>query len=137
VNGPQLDARGNRIAAAWFTAPGEQGRAYAAFSDDAGATFGTAVVIDDGKPVGRVDVLMIGADSAIVTWLEQTAGGAELRARRVPRNSKPGPSFRVAESSAARGAGFARAAVVGQDVYVAWTGQNGAEKRVHVTRVRF
>jgi len=80
---------------------------------------------------------MIDANAAIVTWLEQTGGGAELRARRVPRNGKPGVSVKVAESSAARGTGFARAALVGQDVYVAWTGQGGTEKRVHVTRLRF
>ena len=137
VNGPQLDARGARVVAAWFTGANEQGKVYVSFSDDAGATFGPALAIDDGKPVGRVDVVMTGADAAMVTWLEQTASGAELRARRVPRNGKAGPSFKLAESTAARGAGFARAAVVGQDIYVAWTGQAGTEKRVHVTRVRF
>ena len=137
VNGPQVDARGNRVAAAWFTAANEQGRAEVAFSDDGGATFGDPVVIDDGKPVGRVDVVMLNAETVVVTWAEQTATGADLRARRVPRNGKPGPSVKVAESSTARAAGFARAAVVGRDVYVAWTEQNVSGKRVHVTRVRF
>jgi hypothetical protein len=136
VNGPQLDARGNRVAAAWFTAAGERARAYVAFSDDAGATFGPPVVVDDGKPLGRMDVVMLDADTAIVTWSEQTASGAELRARRVPRNGPPGPSVKVADSSTARAAGFARVAVVGQDTYVAWTEQNATTKRVHVTRVR-
>jgi hypothetical protein len=55
----------------------------------------------------------------------------------VPRNGKPGPSVKVADSSAARAAGFARAAVMGQDVYVAWTEQNAGTKRIHVSRVRF
>jgi hypothetical protein len=136
VNGPQLDARGNRVAAAWFTAAAERARAYVAFSDDAGATFGPPVVVDDGKPLGRMDVAMLDAGTAIVTWSEQTASGAELRARRVPRNGTPGPSVKVADSSTARAAGFARVAVVGQDTYVAWTEQNATTKRVHVTRVR-
>ena len=135
VNGPQADARGKRVALAWFTAAAEHGRAYVAFSDDAGATFGSPIVIDDGKPIGRMDVAMLDAETAVVTWSEQTAGGAELRARRVSRNGKPGPSLKVADSSAARAAGFARAAVLGQDVYVAWTEQNGVTKRVHVSRV--
>jgi len=137
VNGPQADAHGKHVAVAWFTGAAEQGRAYIAFSDDAGASFGKPAVIDDGKPVGRVDVVMLDADTAIATWLEQTAGGAELRARRVTRNGKPLPSVKVADSSTARAAGFARAAVMGQDVYVAWTEQNGVTKRVHVSRVRF
>ena len=136
VNGPQLDARGSRVIAAWFSAAGEHGRAYVAFSDDGGATFAAPIVVDDGKPVGRMDVVMVDADSAVVTWSEQTAAGAELRARRVPRNGKPGPSVKVADSSLARAAGFARAAVVGQDVFVAWTEQSAATKRIHISRVR-
>ena len=84
-----------------------------------------------------MDVVMLDADTAIVSWSEQTAGGAELRARRVPRNGTPGPSVRVAESSTARAAGVARTAVVGRDAYVAWTEQNATTKQVHVTRIRF
>jgi len=137
VNGPQADARGKRVAVTWFTAAAEHGRAYVAFSDDGGATFSKPVVIDDGKPVGRVDVVMLDSDTAVATWSEQTTSGAELRARRVPRNGQAGVSFKVADSSAARAAGFARAAIVGQSVYVAWTEQNAVTKRVHVTRVRF
>ena len=137
VNGPQLDARGSRVVAAWFSAAGDHGRAYVAFSEDGGATFGAPVIVDDGTPVGRMDVVMLDQESAVVTWSEQTAAGAELRARRVPRNGKPQPSVKVADSSAARAAGFARAVVVGNDIYIAWTEQNGATKRVHVSRVRF
>jgi hypothetical protein len=136
VNGPQVDARGKRVVAAWFAAAADHGRASVAFSDDAGATFGTPIVIDDGTPIGRMDVVMLDGGAAVVTWSEQTAGGAELRARRVSRDGNPGPSIKVADSSAARAAGFARAAVIGQDVYVAWTEQNGMTKRVHISRVR-
>jgi len=136
VNGPQLEARGNRVVVAWFTAVAEHGRAHVAFSDDAGATFGSPIIIDDGKPIGRMDVSMLNDRTAVVTWSEQTAGGAELRARLVPRNGVPSASIKVADSSAARAAGFARTAVVGQDVFVAWTEQSGVTKRVHVTRLR-
>jgi hypothetical protein len=137
VNGPQTDARGKSVAVAWYSGANDAGRAYVAFSGDGGETFGAPVVIDDGKPVGRVDLVMIDPDSAVVTWSEQTASGAELRARLVNRNGRPAPSVKVADSSAARAAGFARAAAVGRDVYVAWTEQNAAAKRVRITRVRF
>ena len=36
VNGPALSARGRNVAIAWFTVEGEEGRAFAAFSSDAG-----------------------------------------------------------------------------------------------------
>jgi hypothetical protein len=135
VNGPQVDANGKRVVAAWFTAP-ENAHALVAFSDDGGATFGEPIIIDDGKPLGHVDVVMLDAETAVVTWLEHALTGSEFRARRVPRSGKPGPSFKVADSGTPRAAGFPRAAVVGQDVYVAWTEQNAVKKRVHVTRIR-
>jgi len=135
VNGPQADAIGDRVAVAWFT--GEAGRVYVAFSDDGGASFGPPLAIDDGRPVGRVDVVMLDAESALVTWSEQTAAGAEIRARRVGRNGQAAPSIKIADSGTARAAGFPRIARIGRDVYFAWTEQNAAAKRVHVARVRF
>ena len=137
VNGPQLDAIGQRAVTAWFTAAQEKGRAYAAFSGDGGATFGKPVQIDDGKPMGRLDVVLLDDDTALVTWLEQTATGGEIRARRVSRNGTVEPAMKVAESGTARAAGFARLARTGRDVYFTWTEQNAGSKQVHVARGRF
>ncbi len=39
VNGPAISGSGRSLAAAWFTAKGDQGQAYAAFSADAGRTW--------------------------------------------------------------------------------------------------
>jgi hypothetical protein len=136
VNGPQLDSSGRTLAAAWFTAAGDKQRVYAAFSNDAGATFGNALVVDDGKPVGRVDVVMLDRESAFVTWIEQTAGGAEVRGRIVKQTGAL-PSMKIAESSAARGAGFPRIARAGRDVYVTWTDQGAAGKRIRIARLEF
>jgi hypothetical protein len=136
VNGPQVDARGNHVAVAWFTGAGEHGRVYVAFSTDAGASFAKPIPVDDGTPAGRVDVVMTDADTAVVTWLEQTKGGAELRARKVERNRTSGAAVKVAEASTARAAGFARIALIGQDIYVAWTEQSSSAKRIRISRVR-
>lgn len=135
VNGPQADARGSRVAVAWFTGASNQAHAYLAFSDDAGTTLGKPIVIDDGKPLGRVDVVMLDANTAAVTWSEQTPGGVELRARRVTRDGKSGPPVKVADN--VRSTGVARAAAIGSDVYIAWTEQSAGSKRVHVSRVRW
>lgn len=135
VNGPQLDAIGTRVVAAWFTAANERQRVYVAFSDDAGGTFAKPVAVDDGKPAGRVDVVMLDERTALVSWLEQTPDGAEIRARRVSRDGAPEPSTKIADSAAARAAGFARIARVGAGVYFTWTEQSATGKRVHVARV--
>ena len=137
VNGPQIDAIGQRAAIAWFTAAQDKGRAYVAFSDDGGKTFTKRVQIDEGKPTGRMDVVLLDETTALVTWLEQTTAGAEIRARRVGRDGKGEPSMKIADSSTARAAGFARTARIGRDVYFAWTEQSANSKRVHVARGSF
>ena len=45
--------------------------------------------------------------------------------------------MKIADSSTARAAGFARTARVGRDVYFTWTEQSANSKRVHVARGRF
>ena len=133
VNGPQIDSVGKAVAVAWFTAANEQPRVQVAFSGDGGLTFGKPVRVDDGKPQGRVDLVMLDAKTAVVTWLEQTNGGAEIRARLV-RAAGIEPSKKIAESSIARATGFPRIARAGRDVWFAWT---GTSKGVHVRKVTF
>lgn len=137
VNGPQIDAVGTSVAAAWFTGAGDKGRVFVAFSSDGGASFGAPVKIDEGKPIGRVDVILLGAETALVTWLEQTATGGEIRARLVRRSGEAEPSIKIADSSTARAAGFPRISRVGSDVYFAWTEQDVKSKRIHVVRRPF
>ena len=45
--------------------------------------------------------------------------------------------MKIAESSTARAAGFARIARVGRDVFFAWTEQSADGKRIHIARRRF
>ena len=137
VNGPQLDSAGDRVVSAWFTAAQDRGRVLASFSDDGGATFGKPISIDDGKPVGRVDVVMLDSDSALVTWLEQTAKGAEIRTRLIRPDGSVEASVKIADSATARAAGFPRTARLGRDLYVAWTDQSATSKRIHVGRRTF
>jgi hypothetical protein len=121
VNGPSVAALGRRVAVAWFTAANDTARVNLAFSSDAAASFNKPVQIDDGSPLGRVDVEMLSDGSAIVCWLERTATGAEIRARRVWADGSRGEAVIVAASSAARASGFPRMARLGNEVFFAWT----------------
>ncbi|HXV85745.1 MAG TPA: sialidase family protein, partial [Gemmatimonadales bacterium] len=126
VNGPQLSAAGDTVAIAWFTAPDQQPKTYAAFSTDAGATWTAPIRVDDGKPMGRVDIELLADGSALVSWLEATES-AEVRARRVRRDGQVDPSWLVAQTSEARASGFPRMARAGNEIVFAWTetGDNG------------
>ena len=131
VNGPSIAANARRVAVAWFTGAGDAPRVNLAFSNDAGATFSNAIRVDDGSPLGRVEVVMLGDGAALVVWLERTQKGAEIRARRIRPDGSRDQAIIVAESAAARASGFPQVVSSGDEVFFAWT-EAGASPRVHV-----
>jgi hypothetical protein len=128
VNGPSVAAAGRRVAVAWFTMGDDaRPRVRLAFSRDAGATFGRAVEVSDADPVGRADVLLLEDGGAVVSWIERTEGGAQLRARRVRADGSAGATLAVAPSGAARSSGFPQMIRSGGTLVFAWTGANGVQ----------
>ena len=105
VNGPALSANGRNVAIAWFTAVGNEGHVYAAFSSDAGATFGAPIRIDDVGAVGRVDVELLADGSAAVTWIEFAEQRSQFRIRRVEPGGAKSSSSTVAGIAAGRSCG--------------------------------
>ncbi|MGE0130343.1 MAG: sialidase family protein [Blastocatellales bacterium] len=122
VNGPAVAASGRRVAVAWFTAAGNTPRVKMAFSNDAGATFGEPVTVDDGAPVGRVDVLLLSDGNAMVCWLEKLPSGGEVRVRRVMPDGKRDQFTTIAPSGTARSNGFPQMARAADTLVFAWTG---------------
>ncbi len=120
VNGPAIAAAGPRVAVAWFTAASETSRVNVAFSADSAASFGVPVVVDDGRPLGRVDVVLLSDGASLVSWLEQAQQGTELRVRRFGPDGARGEAMTIADSSAARSSGFPRMVESGGEVVVAW-----------------
>ncbi len=121
VNGPVVATAGAGVAVAWFTAAQAIPRVKVAFSSDEGNTFGPPTTVDDGRPVGRVDLVVLPDGSALISWVEKTADGAEIRVRRVHPDGTHAPSTTVAPTSASRASGFPHLARRGPEIYVAWT----------------
>jgi hypothetical protein len=121
VNGPSIAADDRRVAVAWFTQAGDQARVKLAFSEDAGATFGAPVIVDDGQAVGRVDVLLLPDGSALVCWLSGTVEAGEIKVRRVAKDGALGPIASIAKTDISRASGFPRMARLGNTVHFAWT----------------
>ena len=135
VNGPNVDARGDRVAVTWFTAANETPRVNMAFSTNAGESFSAPIRIDEGNPAGRVDVALLADGDALVSWVERTGGDtAAIRVRRVARDGKPSTPVTLATSTAARASGFPRMAIVRDDVMFAWT-VPGRPSSVRVARM--
>jgi hypothetical protein len=121
VNGPALASHGDRVAIAWFSAAADVARVNVALSQDAGATFGAPVRVDDGLPEGRVDLLMDEDGSVLVTWIERAAGGWELRMRRVDARGDKSDAVTVTRVSANRSSGYPRIAAARNELVFAWT----------------
>lgn len=121
VNGPALDAEGQRVAVAWFTGADDAPRVQVAFSDDAGRAFGAPIVVSEGAPLGRVDVALLEGGAALVSWLERAEEGADVRARTVHPDGTLGPAVTVAETSPARASGFPRLVRSADRIFFAWT----------------
>jgi hypothetical protein len=121
VNGPSVAADGRRVAVAWYTAAGDTPRVRVAFSTDAAASFGAPVEVDDGRPMGRVDVELLADGSALVSWLERLADGGEIRVRRVYADGRRGQAVTIAKTTVERASGFPQMVRTGNRVVFAWT----------------
>jgi hypothetical protein len=117
VNGPRADAIANNLAIAWFSSPEGNASVRVIFSSDGGATFGEPVNVDEGKAIGRVDVVMLDADHAMVSWME----GSEIKAVKVNRDGSKESSVTIATSSDARSSGFPQMTKAGNKLIFAWT----------------
>ena len=132
VNGPQVDARGDNVVVAWFTAAENKAEVNVAFSRDAGTTFGKPMRIDGANAVGRVDVLMLDDNSALATWIEGTADDSAIFIRRVYADGRKAAPQKLAATKSARGSGFPRATLTGKTAWFAWT--DLATKKIRVAK---
>jgi hypothetical protein len=143
VNGPAIAASGRHVAVAWFTAAPPSPKVQVAFSEDGGATFGPAALVDGDKPIGRVDLVIdgngggSGKGDALVSWLAadgNRGSGASVRLRRVTPKGKLGPPLPIAATSAARNSGFPRMVLNGGRLILAWV-EDGQPSKLRTATV--
>ncbi len=131
VNGPRADAIGNTLAVAWFSSPEGNANVRVIFSSDGGDTFDKPIKIDEGKAIGRVDVVMVDADHAVVSWME----GPAIKAIKVNRDGSKEAPVTIATSSEGRSSGFPQLTRAGNKLIFAWT--DDKEKNIRTASVTF
>jgi hypothetical protein len=131
-----LSARGANVALAWFNAKNDQGRAFVAFSDDAGRTFGPPIRLDDEAAIGRVDVELTTDGAAIASWIEFADQRSQFRVRRIERSGTRSPAVTVSSLASGRASGYPRLALSGSDVVFAWTESTSGSARVQTAAAR-
>ena len=128
VNGPSISAHGSEVAVAWFVAKNDQGQAFAAFSKDAGRTWGQPIRLDDGSSLGKVDIEMLDDGSAVAAWMEFANQRSTFRARRIEASgAKSAPVTIAGAPGSGRAGGVPRMARSGNELVFVWvdTPENG------------
>lgn len=129
VNGPRTSAVGNTLATAWFTMAADTARVNVLFSDNGGETFGEPIRVDEGRPIGRVDIELLDDRTAMVSWME----GTEIKVAKVRSDGTKEPSIAIATSSESRSSGFPQMAKVGDQLIFAWT--DSKEKTIKLASI--
>lgn len=117
VNGPRCEAIGNTLAVAWFTMANNQPIVNVIFSQDGGKTFGQPIQVNEHETMGRVDLILLDEQSALVSWME----GPEIKIAKVFSTGKKGKIQHVAQSSTARSSGFPQMTKSSNTIMLAWT----------------
>ncbi len=136
VNGPVVAKRGEELGVLWYTEGDQRSRVLFASSTDGAMSFSKPIAVDDGNPVGRVDLAPHPQEGWLACWLERGDEGGEIRVRAIDADGVGGASLLVARTSSERIAGFPHIAQVGGRVWIAWTevteGEAGAQAAVTV-----
>ena len=133
VNGPSVSASGDTLAVAWFSGALAPGHVRVAFAAGERA-FSAPVVVDDGSPLGRVDLVWVDETSVAVVWLEQVERVAEIRIRRVDVTGAVSAPMRVASTEASRPAGFPHLERVGDELALTWVDLSSGAPTVAAAR---
>jgi len=134
INGPALSARGRQVAAAWFSAPNDNGRAFAAFSQDGGKTWSAPIRLDDNASLGHVDIEMLDDGSAVASWMEFAGGKSQLKVRRVTASGQRSAAAEV--PGVGRVSGYPRMTRMGNEIVLAWTDSGAGQVKGAVGRLK-
>ncbi len=118
VNGPRIDANGDKISVAWFTGADDSRKVHVVTSDDRGETFSEPEVISNDRLTGRADVVVSRDDDVYVSWLEERDEIGDVMMKKIGEENQ---SVRVGITSSSRRSGFPRMAETAEGILFAWT----------------
>lgn len=132
VNGPAIDLFGGNLALAWFTAADDQPRVQVAFSSVKNLRLSQTIRMDSGSAIGRVDLVQLSPDSAIVSWVEPVGDSDFIRAQWVNKKGQKGPLITISKTSAERATGFPRMVSHKEHLYLVTT-QSKSDKTSEIS----
>ncbi len=128
INGPAIDALGDDVAVAWFSAANDRPLVKLAWSNNGGENFSGPLEVDSEGSFGHVDVASIGNGSSAVSWLRSEGDGMSLMVRKVQHTGEMSVPIVVANIDIARPLDFPQMAYDGSRLIFAWTDTGDAER---------
>jgi len=135
VNGPVIAARGNTVAAAWFTAANGFSRVRFTRSEDGGASFGAPVDLETRGAMGQTGIVLDRDGRALVSWWRRGEdGGTDLMLRSVAPDGALGVPLQVAHEAVGQPIDVPQIIAADDAYLVAWTTFDG-DGAVRLARV--
>ncbi len=129
VNGPSIDAAGDLVVVAWFSAANNRPIVRAIVSTNGGKTFGKPVVVTDRRAMGRVGVAIIDRHTFAVSWLAKGVdSGYEVNLRGFTADGQSGPEWNLGLTDEPRT--FPQLVRVDDKLIMSWTDIIGGESRI-------
>ena len=136
VNGPAIDADGNAVAVAWFTAANDAPRVQLVFSNDAAESFSPPIEVASYETLGQVGLAILPEGDIAVSWLRKSPTGfAELCLRRVSANGNMGPISVISKGDDVPRFSNPQLVRRGKDLIVAWTRRIDDTRHIITARV--
>ena len=130
INAAAIAASGDRVAVSWFTAAQNNPRVLAAFSSDAGATFGKPVTISTSRAHGYTSIVLDDKGTAAVSWIEQAPSTSRVLVRTISAAGVPAPVLEIAKGDR-QSLGYPKLARSGNETVIAWTAAKIQTASIH------
>jgi hypothetical protein len=135
VNGPAIDSFKDAVALAWFTAENDKPRVQVIFSDDQGATFGIPYRIDTGNAIGRVDLVMLDKDNAVISWMEPDGVDTLIQILKIASDGTKSLPVTITKTRSERSSGFPQMELLNDKLFIAWTSLENKEPTIKIASV--
>ena len=97
-----------------------------------GDNFMEPLQINQGKAIGRVDLLMLDKRTALISWMESSEDLALMRIAKVGIAGKIEKIITVGEISGSRSTGFPQMELIEGHIFMAWNGLQTDKTKVKV-----
>ena len=134
VNGPAIASSDSLVAVAWYTESAQTPKVQLAFSKDNGSDFSKPILVDNGNPIGRVDLVFEDDKTVWLSWIEKEENKASLRVAKFNQDKKLEDHF-ISEIDERRKSGFPILEKIKDHLYLSYTEVNGDDSVVKLKKI--